>query len=173
MYHIVIHNFLFFCVLVLHPWHMEVPRLGVELELQMPAYTTATATWDPSHVCDLHHSSQQCRILNPLSEARDQTCVLVGTSEICFCWAMMGTPPVVIFRLDSTYKWYHTVFVFLCLTYFTRRDAFQVHTCCCRWHDFILCYGWVIFHCVHVPHVLYPFTCQWTLRLLPCHSYCK
>ena len=24
---------------------MEVPRLGVELELQLPAYTIATATW--------------------------------------------------------------------------------------------------------------------------------
>ena len=28
---------------------MEVPRLGVELELQLPAY--ATAMWDPSGVC--------------------------------------------------------------------------------------------------------------------------
>ena len=27
--------------------HMEVPRLGVELELQLSAYTTATAMWDP------------------------------------------------------------------------------------------------------------------------------
>ena len=25
------------------PWHVEVPRLGVKLELQLPAYTTATA----------------------------------------------------------------------------------------------------------------------------------
>ena len=29
---------------------MEVPRLGVELELQLPAYTTAAAMWDPSCV---------------------------------------------------------------------------------------------------------------------------
>ena len=27
---------------------MEVPRLGVQLELQLPAYTTATATWNLS-----------------------------------------------------------------------------------------------------------------------------
>ena len=40
-------------------WHMEVPGLGVESELQLPAYTTATATWDPSHICDLHLISQQ------------------------------------------------------------------------------------------------------------------
>ena len=26
----------------------EVPRLGVKLELQLPAYATATTTWDPS-----------------------------------------------------------------------------------------------------------------------------
>ena len=36
---------------------MEVPRLGVNLELQLPAYARATATQDPSCVCDLHHSS--------------------------------------------------------------------------------------------------------------------
>ena len=57
---------------------MEVPRLGVELEL----YTTATATQYLSHVCDQHHSSQQCWVLNPLSEARDQTCILMDTSWV-------------------------------------------------------------------------------------------
>ena len=57
----------------LHPWHMEIPRLGLKSELQLPAYPTATATQDMSHICDLHHSSQQSQILNPLSEARDRT----------------------------------------------------------------------------------------------------
>ena len=56
-----------------YPWHMEVPRLGVELELQLPAYTTATATLDLSHNCNLHHSSWQCWMLNPPSKARDCT----------------------------------------------------------------------------------------------------
>ena len=32
----------------LHPQHMEFPRLGVEWELQLLAYTTATATQDPA-----------------------------------------------------------------------------------------------------------------------------
>ena len=43
-----------------HLRQMEVPRLGVESELQPPGYTTATATAtpDPNHICDLHHSSQ-------------------------------------------------------------------------------------------------------------------
>ena len=53
----------------LHLRHMEVPRLGVELELQLPA--TAIAMQDLSQVCDLHSRSQQHQILNPLSEARD------------------------------------------------------------------------------------------------------
>ena len=63
-------------------WYMEVPRLGVILELQLPAYATATATPDLSHVCDLHHSSQQHEILNPLSKARDGTCMLMDTSQV-------------------------------------------------------------------------------------------
>ena len=33
-------------------------------------------------VCDLHHNSQQCRILNPLSQARDRTCNLMVPSQI-------------------------------------------------------------------------------------------
>ena len=54
-----------FCFLGLHLWHMEVPRLGVESELQLLAFATATATQDPSCICSLHHISQQCQILNP------------------------------------------------------------------------------------------------------------
>ena len=53
-----------------HLQHMEVSRLGIELELQLPAKTIATAIRDQSCVCDLHHSSLLCQILNPLSEAR-------------------------------------------------------------------------------------------------------
>ena len=34
--------FFLFWFLGPHPWHMEVPRLGVELELQLLAYTTVT-----------------------------------------------------------------------------------------------------------------------------------
>ena len=41
---------LFLFLLEPHLWHMDAPRTGVELELQLPAYTTATVTPDPSHV---------------------------------------------------------------------------------------------------------------------------
>ena len=54
-------------------WHMEVPRLGVELELQLPAYTIATAMRDPNLVGGRHHSLWQHWIFNPLNKARDGT----------------------------------------------------------------------------------------------------
>ena len=67
-----------------HLGHIEVPRLGDESELYVPAYATATAMQDLSRVCKLHHSSWQHWIYNPLSEARDQTCVLTDTSQMPF-----------------------------------------------------------------------------------------
>ena len=30
---------------------------------------------------------------------------------------------------------------------------------------------WLIFHCIHAPHHLYPFLYWWTFRLLPCLGY--
>ena len=76
---------LFFFCLGLYPWHKDIPRLGVQLELQLPVYTTATTTWDPSHICNPQHGSQQRRIPDPLREARDLTRILMDTSWICFC----------------------------------------------------------------------------------------
>ena len=84
--------FFFLAFLGLYPWHMEVPRLGVKPELQLLAYTTVTAMLDPSNVCNLHHSLWQPQILNSLSKARDQICILMDTSWVCFHWATSGTP---------------------------------------------------------------------------------
>ena len=87
-------QFFFFCILFFsflgpHSWHIEAPRLGVELELQLLAYTTATR--DPSHICNLYYSSQHHQMLNPLSETGDRTWVLMIISQICFHRATMGT----------------------------------------------------------------------------------
>ena len=96
-----IHIF-FFSFLGPHLWHMEVPRLGVESELQLLAYTTASATWDPSCICDLHHSSRQCQIPDPLSEAKDRTHILMDISWIHFCCITMGTPCLLILECRNT-----------------------------------------------------------------------
>ena len=69
--HVCFSSFFLLLFLGLHLQHVEVPRPGVESELQAPAYTTATATRDPNHVCNLHCSSWQHGILNPQSKARD------------------------------------------------------------------------------------------------------
>ena len=66
--------FFFVCLFVFLGSHlpdMVVSRSGVELELPLLASATAIATSDLSLICDLHHSSQQRWILNPLSKAMD------------------------------------------------------------------------------------------------------
>ena len=93
--------FLTFVFLGPHLQHMEVPRLGAESELLPPAYATATATPDPSHVYDLRNSSWQHWILNPLSEARDRTRSLMVPSRIHFRCATTGTPPFKILKCTS------------------------------------------------------------------------
>ena len=71
-----------FSLSILHLQHMEVPRLEVQSEVQLPAYITATATPNLSHICALHHSSRQCQILNLLSKAKDQTHILMDISQV-------------------------------------------------------------------------------------------
>ena len=66
-----------------HLWHMEIPRPGVESELQqLQAYITATAMLDPGYICNRHCSLRQYQILNPLIEARDPTCIFMDTSQV-------------------------------------------------------------------------------------------
>ena len=96
--------FVFLSFLGPYPQHMEVPRLG-ELFFFLSfclfwGHThsiwkfpgRATATWNLSHICDLHRSSQQRWILNPLSEAGDWTCNLMVPSQVHNHWATTGTP---------------------------------------------------------------------------------
>ena len=75
----------FFVFLGLYSQYREGPRLGNESDLKPLACATAIAIPVLSRICDLHHSSQQCQIPNPLIEARD-------ISQIRSPCAMMGTP---------------------------------------------------------------------------------
>ena len=90
--HFIFNLLLFYCFLRPHLWHMDIPRLGVESELHLPAYTTATATQDASCLCKLHHSSWQHQMLDPLCKVRDQTCIFMDSSWIHFCCTTVGTP---------------------------------------------------------------------------------
>ena len=56
----------FLSFLRLHPWHMEVPKLGMEQEQYLQPIP----------------QPQQRQILNPLSEARDRTWILKDTSWV-------------------------------------------------------------------------------------------
>ena len=70
-------KYAFTLFMLLHMQDMEVPRLGVKLELQLPA-TPQPQEHRIQTPSMTYTTSQQCRILNPLSEARDGTQILMG-----------------------------------------------------------------------------------------------
>ena len=72
--------------------HIDVPRLGVRSELQLLTCATATAAQDLSDICNLHHSSPQRRILNPLMRTRGLTHIFMDTSHLHYRWATPGIP---------------------------------------------------------------------------------
>ena len=123
--------FLLFCLVFLgtHPWHMEIPRLGVESELHLPFYAKAPAMPDPSHICNLQHSSQQYQIINPLSEARDRTHILMNTSWALNPMSHSGNSSTVAFNIFSwcltfvslinVSSHYYLVWYSLCVLYLT------------------------------------------------------
>ena len=95
----------FFCFSGPHPRHMEVPRLGAELEPQLLAYATATAMWDPSDPSI--HTTAHSNTGSPTHWARpgikpESSCIPVGFTNnrgsskgtpflVCFCLGAMPT----------------------------------------------------------------------------------
>jgi len=61
------------------------------------------------------------------------------------------------FGLISTYRWVHTMCVFLWLGYLTQDDIFQFHPFAYEFHKVIVFDSWVVFRSVGVPYFLYPF----------------
>ena len=83
-----------------HPWHMEVPRPGVELELQLPAYTTATPHRIPATSATYTTAHDNTRSLTHWARPGIQlssSWILVG---FITCWATEGTLPSFIFNLQ-------------------------------------------------------------------------
>ena len=82
----------YFFLLVAAPAAYGTSRAGVKSELQLWAYATATATPEPSRICGWHHSLWEHCILNPLSKARDQTRILMDTSQVLNLLSHNGNP---------------------------------------------------------------------------------
>ena len=95
-------------------------QAGVKLELQLPAYATTTAMPDLNCICDLDHRSQQHWILNPLSEARDQTRNLVVPSQDSFLLRHDG---------NSLFSHFVACFFLLCRRFLVSCSP----TCCHNW----------------------------------------
>ena len=66
--------------------HMEVPRQGVESELQLPAYTTATAAWDLSWIQAVSPPYTTARGnagFSTYETGQDQARILMDPSRVC------------------------------------------------------------------------------------------
>ena len=109
-----------------HLQHMEVPQLQSNQSYSCLADTTATATQGLDHICDLHHSSQQCQSFNPLSEARDQIRILMDTSWVHNPLSHKRNSLYHFFRFHIQKISYD---IFLSLTDFTQYDNLWVHPC--------------------------------------------
>ena len=77
---------------------------------------------------------------------------------LCLFCSLANRIIVTIF-LNSIYMHSYTVLVFFFLTYFTLYNRLQFHPPHQNWFKCILFNSWVIFHCVYVPQLSYPFVC--------------
>ena len=131
--------FFSFFFLVPHTRHMEVPRLGVKLELQLPAYTTAIvtqdlaiATQDPACTTEQgqglnpHPHGYLFGFVTPLSHNRNsQNKLLLSLFFDCFpIWAVTSRLQL---TLQIKIPVYHLISskitqfnVFQCLTFFVK-----------------------------------------------------
>ena len=62
------------------------------------------------------------------------------------------------FLLDSTYKWYHIIFVFFCLTYFTYYYNLYIHPCFYKWLYFVFFRVLVIYIYIYIYICIYTHT---------------
>ena len=77
--------YVLFCLLFRR--HMEIPRIGVELELLLLAYTTAIAMPDPSYDCDAHGSPGSVMVFYGIL-----WCFVLCVCLFCCCCLSRATP---------------------------------------------------------------------------------
>ena len=130
-------------------------RVKLELHLPSTAIATPTTTRDQNHIWHLHHSSLQCRILNQLSEARDQTHHLMVPSWICFHCATMGTPVLILFNFHQYDRWEMVLSIILIGEKYKLKWCFDLYFSNFEWvgtsfHMLRDTYLWIICPC-HAP----------------------
>ena len=134
----------------------------------------STLSGEKLKVTDILLTGRQRFALRPAKEMsifRSVSCS-VSLSDISHSFFLLSPLfPLTIF-LYSPNEWDHIMFVFLRLTYFTQHNTFHVPPCRSKYWVFVISNGWVIFHCIHKAHLLYPFIFRWTPRLLPQFDYC-
>ena len=69
---------------------MEVPKLGVKLELELLAYAYTTAMPEPSQVCDLYHEAKSVTYTTAHSNARSLTHWLRLGIKTSSSWILVG-----------------------------------------------------------------------------------
>ena len=117
---------------MLHPW------LGVQSELWYLSYARPTAMWDLRCVCNLHHSSLQCWILNPLNKTRDQTSILMDLRFVNR-WARKGTPKPTNLNVNlgipivAHWKWIWLVTMRLCVPSLASLSGVRIQHCLELW----------------------------------------
>ena len=72
----------FFPLFTATPWSYGSSWARGRIGAATVVYTTATAILDLSHIFELHLQLAAMWILNPLSEARDQTCILMRLCQV-------------------------------------------------------------------------------------------
>ena len=110
----------------------------------------------------------QCYSLESSHPLLPPNCVQKSVLYVCLlCCPASRVISTVFLVLDSIYMHEYVIFVFLFLTYFPLYNRLWVHPPHWNWFKYIPFYSWVIFHCVYVPQLLYPFICWWLAKLLP------
>ena len=66
-----------------------------------------------SRIFNLYHSSWQHQILNPLSKARDRTCIVMSTSLVCNPLSHNGNSPIFKSLLPTTIFLEPSLFIYL------------------------------------------------------------
>ena len=85
---------IFFLILFLGPnlWHMEVPRLGLEPELQLLASTTPQPQQGQIQAASATYISAYGKAGSLIGKFKNQTHIFTDIGRIYFHFATMGTP---------------------------------------------------------------------------------